>query len=196
MFLQLEKVKAYLKLPTSNTDLDDIVQMWMQSIQQQMETFCHRKFEVGTYTETHTIMHKVFPNQTPIISVQKIDRIGTDVTLVDNAEYEISNYIVYPGYVELPDWQYITMSDKLQYVVQDESKATITYTAGYETIPVDLILAAYKLIDLEYRKWNEERAGVESISEGSVRYTYSRETDEMPADILRVLKHYRKARIA
>lgn len=196
MFLQLEKVKQFLKLPTSNTELDDMVQMWMESVQEQIETFCHRKFEVASYTETHNIMHKIFPNQTPIRSVESIHRIASAVETLDSIEYEITNYTLYPGYVELPDWQYITMSNKLKYAVEEEGKATITYTAGYVTMPANVILAAYKLIDLEYQKWNEGRTGIDSISEGEVRFVYSKETDEMPADVLRLLKHYRKARIS
>lgn len=196
MFLQLQKVKNYLRIPLTDTSDDDFLTDLMQSSQDTAENYCNRHFEINTYTEQKKIMHKIFPNEYPIISVQSITRISPNVYNSVNIPFDVANYKLFPNYLELLDWQYVTMSNRLQYVEQEESVIEISYTAGYSVIPTDLTLACIKLVALEYKESREDRIGIESQSEGAVKYTYFKKETELPLSISAVFDRYKKVKIS
>lgn len=199
MLTNLTKVKGYLRIPLSNTDEDEFLIMLIDSVNSTIENYCNRKFAVSSYTgEQHTIMHKVFPLNYPIKSVENIVRIGADAV---NIPYTLgdgyTNYRVYPGYIEFLDWKFVTMTNKLQFANHEESYVAIDYTAGYtdDEIPGDLSLAATKLVVLEYKDSRETRLGVEQEREGDVQFTYMKKDIAMPANIESTLKKYCKLRV-
>ncbi|MDR3595107.1 head-tail connector protein [Clostridium sp.] len=187
----LENVKSYLRL--TDTSDDSFINLLIADVQATVENYCHRHFDVNTYTsEQHNINHKIFPKETPIKDVTSIIRLDDNIdnTVPDNNW--VNNYRLFPSYVELLDYKYVTMGDRLKYVNSEQSYVEITYTAGYDTPPADLSLAATKLVVLEYKDSRENRLGVEQEREGDVQYTYSKKDSEMPLNISSVLDRYKR----
>lgn len=188
MLTTREKVKAYLKayLKINDTSDDLFIDDMIQDSQGIIEGYCKRHFDIATYTnEQHNIMHKIFTREYPIKSVISIKRSGTEIT----------NYRVFPAYVELLDYKSVTMSNKLRYVDNEETYAEITYQAGYETIPFDLQKAATELAALFYLESRENRLGIDAESEGAVSYTYTKKNSELPLNISCILDRYKKVGI-
>lgn len=190
----LADVKSYLRI-SDNSD-DSFINLLIADVQATIENYCHRHFDVNTYTsEQHNINHKIFTKETPIISVSNIVRLDGSIINTIPDSNDMTNYRIFPGYVELLDYKYVTMGNRLKYVNNEESYVEITYTAGYDTPPADLSLAAIKLIALEYKESREDRLGVEQESEGDVKYTYSKKDSEMPLNISAVLDRYKRVSI-
>ncbi len=192
----LAKVKSYLKI--NNTDDDEFINMLIDSAESTIENYCNRKFSIQSYTgEQHTIMHKVFPQNYPIKSVERIVRAGPAVfnlSYVTGDGY--TNFRLHPTYIEFMDWKYVTMTNKIQWGTHEESYIEISYTAGMSDneIPGDLSLVATKLVALEYKESRENKLGVEIEKEGDVQFTYMKKDIAMPANIATVLQKYCKIR--
>ena len=188
----IQKCKNYLG-PSYVDAADDFLSDLIENVQVTIENYCHRHFDVNTYTsEQHNINHKIFTKETPIKAVTSIIRLdgNIDNTVLDNNG--MNNYRIFSGYVELLDYKYVTMGDRLKYVNSEESYVEITYTAGYDTPPADLSLAATKLIALEYKESRENRLGVEQEREGDVQYTYSKKDSQIPVNISSILDRYKR----
>jgi hypothetical protein len=179
----LEKVKSYLQI--SDTSDDDFIQDLVDYVQNQIENYCSRKFDVATYTENYQCKHKCFPKNMPLKSVESI--IRDDNTLL-TTDYKVrGNYIEF-----ISDLKGYTMGGSVLYANDYVSEVNITYTAGYDVIPKDLNMAATKLAVIEYKDSRENRLGVEQEYEGDVRYTYSKKDSEMPLNISSVLDRYKQ----
>lgn len=179
----IEKVKSYLQIPQSNTIDDIFIQDIVDSVQEQIESHCKRKFDIDTYMETHQCKHKCFPKNTPLKEVKSIIR---DDNTLEPTDYKIrGNYIEFAS-----DLKGYTIGGSVLYANDDISEVNVTYTAGYETIPRDLSLAATKLAVIEYKDSRENRLGIEQEKEGDVQYVYSKKDSEMPENILKVIAKY------
>jgi hypothetical protein len=191
----IQKCKNYLG-PSYIDDTDDFLLDLIEGVQATIEKYCHRHFDVATYTsEQHNINHKIFTKETPIKSIISIVRLDENIANTVPDDSGMTNYRIFPGYVELLDYKYVTMGDKLKYVNSEESYVEITYTAGFDTPPADLSLATIKLIALEYKESRENRLGVEQESEGDVKYTYSKRDSQMPLNISKVLDKYSRVSV-
>jgi len=191
----LNDLKSYLQIPVADTSDDLFLGLLVGSIQAMVENYCHRKFDVTAYVgEQHLTNHKIFTNNYPIISVESIVRYDAEVGGVLPDTSGISGYRTFPGYVDMLDYQYVTMAGKLRYVNQEESYVSIDYHAGYATMPADLVLASLKLASLEYKDSREGRLGVDAEREGQVQYTYSKKESAIPASISEVLDRYKAVR--
>jgi len=191
----LTKCKNYLGTSYVDTT-DDFLNDLILATQVTVENYCHRHFDITVYKgEQHNIKHKIFPKETPIISVQNIVRLDGSIinTLPDSND--MTNYRIFPGYVELLDYIYVTMGDRLKYVNSEESYVEIDYTAGFTAIPADLSLAATKLIVSEYKESREDRLGLVSHSEGAISDTYYKTENEIPISIRGVLDRYKRVSI-
>ena len=201
MLTNLENIKSYLQILDTDTSQDPFLTMLMGSVNDLIENYCNRKFSLQSYTaEQHTISHKIFVYNYPIVSVQQIRRSDEDVLdIVLTDDNLIDAYRIHPNYVEMIDWKYVTMSNKTMYVNKEESYVEIDYTAGWTDaqIPNDLMLAATKLISLEYKVSRENRIGLEAESEGDVKMTYYKTAAQsLPADIQMILDRYSKMRVS
>ena len=190
--ITLSQLKSYLQILDTDTSDDVFLNLLITSTQAISETYCHRKFDVTSYVgEQHLINHKIFPQNYPIVSVQKLVRFEASIGVIPDTS-NVGSYRIFPNYIDLVDFKYVTMSGKLKYANEEESYAVIDYTAGYTVPPADLTLAALKLATLEYKDSRESRLGVEAESEGQLRYTYSKKDSEMPLNISAVLDRYKK----
>jgi hypothetical protein len=189
MLTNITDVKNYLGI-TTNAD-DGFITLLIADVQTTIETYCHRHFDLNTYTsEQHLINHKIFTKETPIATVTNIVRLDANIVNAMPDSNGMTNYRIFPGYIELLDIQYVTMGDKLKYVNNEQSYVEISYTAGFATPPADLSLAAIKLVALEYKESREDRIGLEGYMEGAIKETYFKKETEMPLNISCVLDRY------
>lgn len=195
MLTNLTDVKNYLGISLTDATQDGLINLLIPSIQATIENYCHRVFDIKVYTsEQHNINHKIFPYQTPIVSVEKIIRLdGSIINTVPDSN-DMTNYRTFPGYIELLDYMYVTMGNKLKYVNNEQSYIEISYTAGYGITPADLSLAAIKLIALEYKDSTEDRIGLVSSGEGGLKEVYAARgiSTEMPLSISAILDRYKR----
>lgn len=131
----LAQLKTQLNIKQSDTTYDTKLTLFLSAGQAFIENFCDRKFESASYTElihgnkTNTII----PKQWPIQSVTTLKISGTrawadPASLIPSADYGISNDSTTVTY-------YAGLIPKGYDVVQ------LVYTAGYTTMPNDLVLA-------------------------------------------------------
>ena len=188
MLVTLAIVKAYIGPAADNDGLIDLIIPGVQAI---VEKYCGRNFDVKSYEgEQHNINHKIFPKHTPIISVENITRLNSNIVDTAPDTNVIANYRVFPGYVELMDYKYVTMGNKLKYVNSEETYVEVSYTAGYENIPADLSLTILKMIALEYKAVTQDTAGLTSYGEGGIKETYA--SDGMSPSIKSALDRYKR----
>lgn len=186
----LDNVKSYLGI-TDATDDGFIDSILIPGVQITIENYCNRHFDVATYTsEQHNINHKIFTKESPIISVQNIVRLDGSIINTMPDSNSMTNYRLFKGYIELLDYKYLTMGNRLKYVNAEESYVEIDYTAGFAIPPADLALAAIKLIAIEYKDSREDRLGIDSMGEGALKETYSKKDSEMPLSVSKVLDRY------
>ncbi|AGK96799.1 head-tail connector protein [Clostridium pasteurianum] len=194
----LDNVKSYLQITDGSED--SFLTLLIGSIQDLIENYCHRHFELATYTaEQHRINHKVFVYNYPIVSVQQIRRSSDDVLDIVLTQDDMTGaYRIYPNYIEMIDMKYVTMSGRTMYAMKEESYVEVDYTAGWtqDQIPSDLMLASTKLVALEYTISREGRIGLEMEREGYVQQTYYKNNAQsLPADVQLVLDRYKKVRV-
>jgi hypothetical protein len=132
-----------------NTAVDeDLFEALINSTQAMMESYCGRKFDDAEYTDEDEILgQKIYTSHYPIISVSGVtlDEVSTD------------DYTVYTNYVKLGDYVW--------YVGQDY---TITYTAGYETIPYDLQQVCINEVVRLYKRRKNIDVSAISMQDGSI----------------------------
>lgn len=196
----LENCKAYLNIAVTDTSSDNILNMLIGSIQQLIESYCKRKFELQAYTgEQHTINHKIYTDNYPIVSVEGLKRSSDDVLDIVLTEDDMTGaYRIHADYIEMIDMKYVTMGNKTMYAEKEQSYVELDYTAGFsqDEMPSDLMLAATKLVALEYLISSEGRIGVEILKEGAIQETYYKSSSQsMPMDVKAILDRYAKVRV-
>lgn len=128
----LATAKAYLKIPTGETSQDSIVELFINSASQMLETECDRLFKSQAITEKQHGRGQNFLllKQWPVTAVAelRIDREGvfTDPsTLIDAADYQITD-----------DGNGIVLLHRS--FQHGYNNVRIQYTAGFATVPADL----------------------------------------------------------
>lgn len=179
----IQKLRSYLQLNNDEELDNDFLQDIIDSAESIIESYCG-KLELSTYTESHTCKHKVFPRNRPLIEVQSITREGVVL--------EKTNYKVRGNYIEFMDSKIYTMGGSKVYASDDTTEVEITYKAGYEKIPSEIVLAATKLAAIEYKDSRDERLGLDAETEGDVSFTYSNRDTGIPLSIKSILDKYIK----
>lgn len=148
----VEDVKAH-RLAQGNVmnttpEKDDRIEALINAVSARFETYCDRTFLSSNYTEYHDgDGHGViYTKQYPLTSVSGIwddmDWNWEDNTLVDSTSYRIvdDNCVVFKSGSFLPG------------IYRQNIK--ISYTAGYETVPYDLVIACIdevlRVLDTRY----------------------------------------------
>lgn len=189
----IDTVTSYLNLANPSSGDIDFINTLITNTQSIIENYSHRKFDAQAYTgEQHIVNHKIFTNQYPIISVEKIVRYDAAVITFITEPESYQNYRIFPSYIELIDLRYVTMTNKYRYLNHEESYCEVSYHAGYTTIPADLQMAATELVALKYKESRENRLGVTAVHEGAISENYS--ATSMPLSVSSVLDRYKKVR--
>lgn len=179
----LAKVKEYLQI--TDTASDTLLTDLLARLQAWAESYLDRKIESAAYTEqqdgdgTSLLTLKQYP-------VTAVTSIHDDTLRVFGADRLIAaaDYVTYGdrGQVKL---------DGLVFTIGLQNVKAI-YTAGYATVPPELVQALCELVADRFR--NKENQGVKSLTIGAYSVAYTDE--EIPTEIKAVLDVYRRTRLA
>jgi hypothetical protein len=175
--VSLDYAKKHLRIPTSNTSVDDILGNAVNQASKLVCGFCNRGFLLGDYTEYHdghgtqTLYPNVFPINSGAASVTlyiSSDREYTADQLVD-----ADDIIVYPedGKIELDGLYFYTGKRNIK----------LTYNAGYSLsdMPDDVKLSVCRVVE---RIWKRSNGGLEGVQSQSI--ADSSHTFDLNADII------------
>jgi phage gp36-like protein len=168
-------LKTYINNGSSN---DTLLQQLLTSASVAIESYCNRDFVSKAYTKTFDGSGGnalVLPDY-PITAVASVTVNGQTIPAaasVTGTGYSFSeNTIVLNGYIFTRGWANIT----------------VTYTAGYTTIPDDLVQACCGTV--QYWLNDRQRGGETSRSMGGQTITYS--TEDMPKWVKTILNQRKR----
>jgi hypothetical protein len=173
--IALAEWKTYRGYPSAGTAYDATVTALIPQVQAEMERYCGcDSFDSATYTDqaydgtgTKSLYLRNWP-VTTLTSVKTLDGAGTSTTLAsteyraavgDNSNGRLTRLSGSSSY--WPD-NTPALSNGPCWPVGSEN-ILVTYTAGYSTIPGDLKLAAFCLLDTRLQ---ERGISIEVASEG------------------------------
>ena len=145
--VSLSEVKTALGIVTASAEQDVFLNRMIDLADQTAREYTGRHFSSAQFVEIWYAPAKVTTREYPIISVDAVVSDGTSIT---------------PGSLRLdarrgrlwrPD------GDAMDWAGTD--KLTVTYTAGYATIPAPIQEWCFLLIDIKWRAWASSR-GLES----------------------------------
>jgi hypothetical protein len=170
---------AFAKYLPTHSYTNDQVTAAIAAANQIVETYCNRTFDSDTYTEWHYIdgESRIFLEQYPVTAITSIDTAdeedGTETDYTD--DYRIkrpSGVMILP--TELTTW------------------FKVVYTAGYSTIPADVILCANEVAKCILDGGAKDKAVTEEkIADYSYKVASAADTDPILAILSRV-NAYRK----
>lgn len=183
----VSEFKVYKSIPSSNIKEDEIIEQLIQSTSDYIKEYCGRSF--NDYISTDKIEYhdgsldsKVFVKEFPIIDL--VCEFSSDGGQTYTLGTEFSDY--YKG------GDYITSgtTSPLYNPSISHSAIKLTYTAGFDELPADLIQATMDLTEY-FRKteYNPKSShGSEMVERGNNDYM----STKLPSHILRVLSNYRE----
>ena len=186
--LTLTTYKEYksIQSTTQDTELANVI----KAVNATIPSYCNRSFV--SYYDTDKVEYfdatqsEYFPKEFPIISITSLETSTAgdgvyDTTLTEHTDYVINqetSSILARGYACFaPYAKYITNSGKL------------TYKAGYDTYPEDIVLCAVLLVEYFVSQDYVPRKSLAGASKDSVIIPDL--TARMPAHIRRILEHHR-----
>jgi uncharacterized phiE125 gp8 family phage protein len=173
----LAQIKEYLEVSNGNDDalLTRLIDVCSSSI----EKWCSRVFGVASYVITvdGTGKSYVMVDPFPIISV-------TSVTVNEQA-IPLSTGLTVGGYYFKAPYQIMLRGGRT--FPRGSQNVVISYSAGYATLPADIVQACVKLVALRYRE--RDRLGISGKTVGGENVSFS--NDDFPPSIERVLNEYR-----
>jgi hypothetical protein len=184
--ITLQNYKDYNAITNSNQDAK--LQLIISSVSALIESYCGRIFQSTTYTESYDAKDSVISlNNYPVISITSVktstDGGLTQTTLVANSAAK-DGYIVdlKEGLIYSQTGSSFLPSYEIKY-----RSLEVVYVAGYATIPNDIKLVTYDLVD--YYKNNEQKPMQAMMNSSTENFTAP--TTMFPPHIQRVLDLYR-----
>lgn len=183
----VEEFKTYKSISPSNISEDELIEQLLQSTSDYIKEYCGRTFNDYVYDEKieyhdGSMDSRVYVKEFPIIDIKVEFSNDGGQTYVLGTEF--SDYYKGGDYIDsgttLPLYN-PTISHRA---------ILIQYTAGFDELPADLVLACMDLT--EYFRKNEYNPksshGSEMVERGNNDYV----STKLPSHILRVLSNYRE----
>lgn len=187
----LEEYKEYKGLKNSTEDSRRLA--LISSISKLVETYCDRKFK--DYVETPVIEYhsalntEVYLNQFPVLDITSVEVSNDGGTTYEALIEADPNKL---GYLADKDNGIIYTQNPhrpfLWYTERAFNSLKVTYTAGYEDLPLDLKLAVF---DLVHYYESEESTPSKSLMSGSIENPLPYSSLHFPSHISRILNMYR-----
>ena len=160
--ITLDNIKKFMGATGSTSDGDDLLEDLINRVSTLFESYMNRNILLRSYTEYHNGNGAMvlFPKQPKITTVSGIwddyDWDYLDDDLIDSDNYRIvdENYIVFKN---------ISLNNYTQNI-------KIIYTAGYSTVPDDLIQACIEEVSRLYKNRNQIDVLSKTLSDGSVSF--------------------------
>ncbi len=186
----VEEAKLFLDLRQS--DNDEMIKRIIIGVSEHCEAYCGRSFKSATYTDEiydGTGTDVLVLKDHPVTAVAKVIawRDGPELVQGTDYEFDADGLIVLIGLVTTG-----TLSQAGKFP-RGRRGVTISYTAGYATLPGDLLLSLHKAIAFEFRKFDKGSIGVLSQglgTESSIEFIKAM----YPPEVIDVWNRYRRIR--
>lgn len=182
----LAQLKTQLNIKASDTLYDTKLTLFLSAGQAFVENYCDRKFESASYTEllhgnrSNTIVPKQWPIQSvTTLKISEARAWADPAALVASTDYGISNDSTVITY-------YAGFTPRGYDVIQ------LAYTAGYSSIPSDLVLA--NLWASEWFYLHNQRGDAGRTSTGKQGESIGI-LDDIPPMIRSILNFYKRLEI-
>lgn len=187
MILSLKEYKDYKNITTNNHDTEII--STLAAVNTTIPTYCNRTFV--DYFDTDKIEYfdatqsEYFPKEFPIISVTSIKTSTAEDGNYDSTLTAFTDYVIDNEASRIIPVQ----SSCFATAVTPVNSGQLTYKAGFENYPEDIVLAAVLLTEYFVSQDYVPRKSLAGASKDSVIIPDL--TARMPAHIRRILEHYR-----
>jgi len=172
----VENVKGYLGI-TSATD-DPLLDRLVSSASGYIQSWLNRSFASTSYTETFdgTGFDTRMVSNYPITAVSSVVVNGVSIPLAPNSL--ASGYAFAERKIVLRGYAFVSGT----------LNCTVTYTAGYATVPPEIGQACIEIVANRYRE--KDRIGLVSKGLSGETITYSQK--DFPDSVRTVLNNYKK----
>lgn len=187
----LSDVKAFLALGTAVGATDDpLLSRIITAVSQYIETYCNRVFAQATYTETRNGNGRRSLSflQFPVTTVTTVTVDGVSIPARPAFGSGSFNVVNFTGGGAGAGYVFDTQTLYLDGYAFSRGKqnVTLTYQAGFPSIPYDLGQACIDLVSLCYRR--RDRIGVTGKGVGPEHISYM--VGKIPDDVLMTLDQY------
>lgn len=176
MLTTLAKVKQYLGIATDDTSDDDLLTRLINAASMAIEVYCSRTFLSAAYTETRdgTGTRKMTMRNFPVTAVASVfvdgQAVPARLSPLSNGYTFDDLKVALTGYV----------------FTSGMGNVTVTYTAGFASVPYDIEQACIEAVSLRYKA--KDRLGVNSKSLAGESISFT--NDDFPDYVTRVLRQY------
>ena len=180
----LAMAKLYLKIPTGETSMDSIVELFVNAASQMIEAETDRKLKAQSITEVHhgRDSNIIMLNEWPVNSITSVS-IGSGQsdppTLLDPSEYAIGD----------EGNSVILLSMRFP---RGYNNVNVTYNGGYAAIPSDLEHACLWMVF--YYRMMRESGDIGRTAKGKGDESISI-LQEAPADVKNAIARYRRLEV-
>ncbi|MBI1209662.1 MAG: hypothetical protein GC191_20560 [Azospirillum sp.] len=176
----VDAVKAALGI--SGTDDDDWLAVLVRQASGAIARFCNRTFVTETVTETFRLSRPAFELSLARFPVVDVTSIVADGETLDDADFEVD---ADPGILRRLDG-----NDELATWC---GKVTVTYSAGFATIPSDVAAAAIALVRFLYHRRSTD-PWTRSVVAGNINLALNADLsgpDGLPREVTSLLDPFR-----
>lgn len=169
-------LKTYLNI-SGESEHKGLFDLLIKKYSAAIESYCKRTFASTTYTEKYDGDGEInlLLNNSPLISISSF--------VADTQTLTAASYILHK-----PEAEIVLINGVV--FAKDFENISITYLAGYATIPEDVQLACLDLCAREFKTIDSGRIGLSSENMGSQSTSFI--TEKFTADIKALLDPYRK----
>jgi hypothetical protein len=197
----LTEVKNYIKIPSTDTALDTILESWIDRVSYDVETYCHRKFtvqsvsgEIHDGSDSPVLYTKFFP----------ITQLSTETSPSDAQKLAAVQYRTSPdgSWTDIEtdadhifiddDWPFIKLNRKV--FQSGDRNIKVSYKAGYSIIPGKVWQVAVEMVSMLWKESNQSgisQLGKSSKTMSAIGSTFSEGLLDMNTRWKRDLDYYK-----
>ena len=186
----LANCKSWLKLTAAQTTDDTILSRLISASSALLQSWLNRNILAQVYTEVLDGQGNnqiVFANY-PVTAVASlsIDKIIIPAS-IDGGVLQ-AGYGFDDGRLWVIGYQFTRNSGYANDFTRGRGNVTVSYTAGYATVPLDIEQACIEMVSIKYRM--RDRIGQKSVAMGGESTSF--DTSDIPAYIQILLQQYKK----
>lgn len=184
----LVTAKAYLKIPTLETGMDSMIELFINAASDDIERYCQRQFKSQSYTEYHHGRNQniLLLDQYPIISV-------TELRIDFEADFTSSDSLIDSDDYRIGDANNTIILVNGQVFSKGFHNIRVIYTAGFSTIPSSLENACLWIVAYYNRMREGQNIGRTSKSKEGESAGY---IQNWPPHVKATLDQFRRTEIA
>jgi uncharacterized phiE125 gp8 family phage protein len=184
----LATAKAYLKIPTLETGMDSMIELFINAASDDIERYCQRQFKSQSYTEYHHGRNQniLLLDQYPIISV-------TELRIDFEADFTSSDSLIDSDDYRIGDANNTIILVNGQVFSKGFHNIRVIYTAGFSTIPSSLENACLWIVAYYNRMREGQNIGRTSKSKEGESAGY---IQNWPPHVKATLDQFRRTEIA